>query len=770
MMHSMSEPSDVRGRSAFYRLGGFCYRRRKLVIALWVVSFALLLPQVAALGDRMSSGGFEVRDSQSDLVTKTLENDFTGQFQFSDLLVMTSEDIPAQNRKFRAVFKDVRAALLGAPGVGAVSNPYQSPQQSISPDGHTLTARVGLTDNQDRALEHSPEVEKAVEEAAAGSGVRALVTGAAPFYRAFSETAQHDLESAERVGLPLSLIILVVAFGSLVAAGMPLIMAALGLAVAFGLISILAEMTTVSIFTQNIASMIGLGVGIDFSLFIITRFRERLHAGSATETALAETLATSGKAVFVSGVTTAVALAGTLLVNMPAFRSMGMGAMLAVAVAAAAALTLLPALLGVIRHRVDSIRTRRRKDEEVSGMWHRWAVFVMRRPWPAMIVGTLIIVALTAPALDLRLASSGFSILPEDAPPRVAAEVAADAFGEGQVAPARILVRHDDDVTGDGFEDVYNLAGAIAADPEVVRVDSIATLVPGAPIEVAQAAASSPEAAPLLKSLVGDGGNATILSAVTREGAQGAATGDFVERMRARLPELVGDRGTVLVGGDPGLEVDITNELSSKLPYVVALVLVLSFFVLLLFLRSLLLPIKAIFLNLASVTAAYGLLVLVFQKGYGASLMGFESTGAIDPFIPLFLFCILFGLSMDYEVFLLSRIKEEYARTKDNTAAVGWGLEHTARIITSAAAIMITVFGAFAATTLVPIKAMGFGLAVAVFVDATLIRVVLVPATMRLMGDLNWWLPAWLDRILPQVSIEDSPEPALGPAEAAAAP
>jgi putative drug exporter of the RND superfamily len=170
------------------------------------------------------------------------------------------------------------------------------------------------------------------------------------------------------------------------------------------------------------------------------------------------------------------------------------------------------------------------------------------------------------------------------------------------------------------------------------------------------------------------------------------------------------------------------------------------------------------------VTAAYGMLVLVFQKGYGASLMGFESTGAIDPFIPLFLFCILFGLSMDYEVFLLSRIKEEYARTKDNTAAVGWGLEHTARIITSAAAIMITVFGAFAATTLVPIKAMGFGLAVAVFVDATLIRVVLVPATMRLMGDLNWWLPAWLDRILPQVSIEDSPEPALGPAEAAAAP
>ncbi|MGI8775381.1 MAG: MMPL family transporter [Actinomycetota bacterium] len=754
----MSRPSPSANPSLLYRVGLFCHRRRGWIVLAWMAAFVLLLPQIMALGGRMSSGGFEVPGSQSDGVTRIVEEEFTGQFQFSDLLVLTSDELPADHAEFQAVFEDVRTALLDAPGVGAVSDPYASPQQSISPDGRTISARVGLTDDQDQALDHSEELEAAVAAAAEGTRVEAYITGAAPFYRAFQETAQHDLESAERIGLPISLVILIVAFGSLVAAGMPLIMAGLGLAVAFGLISLLADVTVVSVFTQNIASMIGLGVGIDFSLFIITRFRERLKAGSAIDVALGESLATSGKAVFVSGVTTVVALSGTLLVNMTAFRSMGMGAMLAVGVAVAAALTLLPALLAMIGVRVNALRTWR-TERASSGMWHRWATFVMRRPWPAMIIGVLIIAVLTAPALELRMASSGFNILPEDSQPRVAAEVAAEAFGEGQVAPAQILIRHDEPVTEGGFADVYEVARVLAADPEVIRVDSIATLVPDATIETAQGAASMAESAPFIESIVGRDGRTTILSAVTRHGAQGVSTGDFVGRMRKQLPETLGERGTVLVGGDPGLEVDITNELSSKLPYVVGLVLVLSFFVLLLFLRSLLLPIKAIFLNLASVTAAYGVLVLVFQKGYGASLLGFEAeTGAIDPFIPLFLFCILFGLSMDYEVFLLSRIKEEYTRSRDNTSAVGWGLEHTARIITSAALIMITVFGAFAFTTLIPIKAMGFGLAVAVFVDASLIRVVLVPATMRLMGDWNWWLPEWMDRILPTVSIEESLE------------
>jgi RND superfamily putative drug exporter len=238
----------------------------------------------------------------------------------------------------------------------------------------------------------------------------------------------------------------------------------------------------------------------------------------------------------------------------------------------------------------------------------------------------------------------------------------------------------------------------------------------------------------------------------------------LVRTLRDDLPGLAHD-AVVLVGGDPALDADINNELSSKLPYIIGLVLLLSFFILLVFLRSLLLPLKAVLLNLGSVGAAYGMLVLVFQKGFGEGLLGFEAQGHIDPFLPVFLFCILFGLSMDYEVFMLSRIREEYQRSHDNTEAVGWGLERTAGIITSAAAIMVTVFGGFAAATLIPIKAMGFGLAVAVFLDATLIRAVMVPASMRLMGDWNWWLPGWLDRILPNVSLEEAPPLSPVPSE-----
>jgi RND superfamily putative drug exporter len=319
---------------------------------------------------------------------------------------------------------------------------------------------------------------------------------------------------------------------------------------------------------------------------------------------------------------------------------------------------------------------------------------------------------------------------------------------------------------------VAAVSQAAAADPEVLAVASIATLLP--PGVTPEQALQSPEGQQLFGQFVSRDGTKTQIQAVTLHSAQSEAVHELVRRLRERLPEVVGEGSTVLVGGQPGLDVDLTDEMGDKLWPVVGLVLLLSFLVLMLFFRSLLLPLKAILMNLASVLAAYGVLVFVFQDGNFAGLLGFTASGHIEAFLPLFLFTTLFGLSMDYEVFLLARIREEYLRTGDNTEAVGWGLEHTARIITSAAAIMVVVFGAFAFAELVPIKAMGFGLATAVFLDATLIRTVLVPSTMRLMGDWNWWLPKWLDRALPHVAIEGSrtPPPEAGPepvAEAAAA-
>jgi RND superfamily putative drug exporter len=369
-------------------------------------------------------------------------------------------------------------------------------------------------------------------------------------------------------------------------------------------------------------------------------------------------------------------------------------------------------------------------------------------------------VALLAfPAAHLRLGSSGPDILPADAGPRVAAEITAEAFGEGQIAPVQVMVTDPRGLLGEGFEDLRALTETIAEDPEVVRVLSIANLVPGATDEQAQAFVNSPLSSEVVEPLVAREGTRTLLSVVTRHGAQSDESDAFVKRLREKLSGILPSGVTADVGGSPGLNVDINSEMQSNIPSVVTLVLILSFVLLLLFFRSLLLPLKAILMNAASVLAAYGLLVFVFQDGHFEGLLGFQSPGHIESFVPLFLFCILFGLSMDYEVFLLARIREEYLRTGDNTEAVGWGLEHTGRIITSAAAVMVTVFGAFAFASLIPIKTMGFGLAVAVFLDATLIRIVLVPSAMRLMGKWNWWLPGWLDRILPKVSVEGPREP-----------
>jgi RND superfamily putative drug exporter len=734
------------------------------VLAAWLVMFLAAMPLLAKLTGRLSQGGFEVPGSQSDEVRKALETDFGGQFTLTDLLVMNSDRLAADDPEFRGTFEQIRDALAAGPGVAAVSDPYASPERAISSDGHTLTAVVGLSDDQDQALQHADELNEVVAKASTGFPGTALLTGSPVFYASFSETTTHDLERAERIALPISLLILILAFGSLVAAGMPLALALLSLAISFGIISAIAATTTVSIFTQNVASMIGIGVGIDYSLFILNRYREGLRQGVPVPPAIARAMATSGKAVFVSALTVVVALSGTQLVNLAAFRSMGYGAMIAVALACAAALTLLPALLGFVGTKINALSFRRGKVED-SRLWHRWATAIMRRPWPALIGCVLVLGLLAFPTLHLRLGSSGPSILPADAGPRVAAAITAEAFGEGQVAPVQVVVTDPRGVISpERVQTLIDLASAIGADSEVARVDSVLSAVPQGAPPISSAALSellrSAELAPAVDPLVSADGTKTLLSVVTRHGAQTDEAADFVVRLRRQVPSLLQNGATAAVGGDPGLNVDINHEMSSKLFPVVGLVLVLSFLVLLLFLRSVLLPLKAIVMNTASVLAAYGLLVFIFQDGHFEGLLGFESNDIVDSFIPLFLFCILFGLSMDYEVFLLARIREEYLRTGDNTEAVGWGLEHTARIITSAAAVMVTVFGAFAFASLLPIKEIGFGLAAAVFLDATIIRIVLVPATMRLMGKWNWWLPGWLDRLLPRVSLEaEAPGP-----------
>ena len=643
-------------RSRFYRLGAFAYRRRFWVLAAWLIIFFAASMPLQKLNDRLSQGGFEVPGSQSAAVAEAVKTEFRGQYEFSDLLVLRSQTLRATDPQFRAAWTRVKAAFEKAPGIAEVSDPYASPERSISPDGHVVIAIAGLSDDQNQALKNSPKVEKAVTDAAKGTGVEVFLSGDAPFYKAFSDTTIHDLERAEKIALPITLLILVFAFGSIVAAGVPLGLALVSLAISFGLISVIAAHTTVSSFAQNTASMVGIGVGIDYSLFILTRFREQLRSDRAVSQSIGEAMASSGKAVFVSALTVVVALAGTQLVNVAAFKSMGFSAMIAVALAGASALTLLPAILGMLGKRVNKWAIKRKRTTE-GAVWHRWAMIVMRRPWVFLGASLLIVGLLAAPVLSLKMGSSGPGILPEDAKPRVAIEIISDSFGEGVGAPAQILVETPRGVLGAGFTDVYRVAEALKSYPEIRAVNSIATLRPGVPREQARAIANSPQVRPFIGRLVSTDGTKTIVEAVTKHGPQSDAVDVLIEQLRRDLPALTPAGGRLLVGGQPGLNTDILNEMSNKLVAVVGLVMLLSFFVLLLFFRSILLPLKAILMNTASVLATYGVLVFVFQQGHGEGLLGFKSDGIIDAFLPLFLFCILFGLSMDYEVFMLARIR-----------------------------------------------------------------------------------------------------------------
>jgi len=486
------------------------------------------------------------------------------------------------------------------------------------------------------------------------------------------------------------------------------------------------------VYVTNTASAIGIGVAIDYALFVVTRYREELRRGRSVAGAVAVSVGTSGRAVALSGATVIVALFGMFIVNVQAFRSMAIGCMTVVAVAVVGALTLMPAVLAVLGRRIDRWRVPflgrdRRQDGE--RFWHRWALSIMRRPWVYLIASLAVLLTLAAPLLSIQLGQSGSAILPPGESPRVASEQMAQAFGPGVAGPLEIVVRTPGAA---GQAGVARLIGELRADPAVAAVTA-----PG-------------RAAGL-----------TRVSVIAKFPPESKDTEALVRRVRQTYVPAAGLSGSALVGGETAFNLDLENEIAGHLPEVIGVVLLLSFILLMMAFRSLLLPLKAIIMNLLSVAAAYGLMVALFQWGWAEGPLGFQSQGFIDVWVPMFLFSILFGLSMDYEVFLMSRIREEYGRTGSNEQAVARGLESSARTITSAALIMVTVFAAFATSRLVPFKEMGFGLAAAVLIDATIVRTVLVPSAMKLMGDWNWWMPSWLDRWLPRIALETQSEPVV---------
>ncbi|MGH2556582.1 MAG: MMPL family transporter, partial [Actinomycetota bacterium] len=544
---------------------------------------------------------------------------------------------------------------------------------------------------------------------------------------------------AESVGFLAAVVILLITFGSVLAMFLPLVTAGIGIGIGLSLILLFANFINVPNFTPQVASMIGIGVGIDYSLFIVTRYRQHLHEGMDPERAIALAMTTSGRAVVFAGIIVVISFLGILLMGFPFVEGIAVGGAAAVAVTMLAAITLLPALIGFVGRNIDRLHIPRLRKIETTGrqsFWFRWSRVIQRRPWTTGLVGLAVLLTLTIPLFSIRLGLADAGNDPEHLTTRRAYDLLSKGFGPG-------------------FNGPLILATELAGPQDLQALSS-----------VAQAVESTPGVAFVSPPIPNDQTTPTaaIVTVYPTTSPQSVETEDLVRRLRNDvIPRATGGGGPdVLVGGFTAAGVDFTILSGQRLPLLIGAVIAVSFLLLLVVFRSIVVPIKAAIMNLLSIGAAYGVIVAVFQWGWLGGLVGIGKPGPFEAWAPMMLFTILFGLSMDYEIFLLSRIREEYVRTRDNNLSVANGVATTGRVITAAAAIMIAVFLSFVlGFDIRQIKLVGLGLAVAVLVDATIVRMVLVPATMELLGNANWWLPRWLARVVPKIKVEREAEPVV---------
>lgn len=755
-------------RSIFSRLGGSCARYHWLVLACWVVVLAgagYLIPNFLGY---LTGPSLKVYGSGSAREYSLVQSSFVHPFSEEDTIVFDSQSLTVHEHAYQQVIQNTVSALSRQPRVAGVLSPLAPLSHGqVSADGHAAIAIAGVSGSQRQLEAFVPQLTK-VAESNSTKEVRIYVTGTSPLIHALAHQQSTDLVRAERFGLPIAALILILAFGTLVAAGVPLLLAIAGIALAWGVLGAVSFGITFDLFVENITTMIGLGVGIDYSLLIATRFREELKAGDQPINAAAAAISSAGKAVFCSGTAVILSLATLFLVDAQIFHDLAIGAVITVAVAMLAAVTLLPALLGLLGKRINrlAIPLLPSKVERLGsdqGFWAGWAHQVMRFSLPCAVLSVAVLLAIAYPLLGIKLgldtgassignlsAGKGLAVLGKDFTPGIAAPIQVTVESQGKP------------LTLQDFQAVARLSSAIQGDRDAVQVESLPTVLEGIiasknPAAIAAAAAHPQVAETLLHYLLNyqHGGNVTIVGVIPRGSPTAGATQRLVRRIRSRFaPKAVQGTGLkVLVGGLPAQVVDISDETEGKLPIVVALIVVITFVFLATVFRSIFLPFKAVVMNILSIAAAFGALVFVFQEGHGATVFSFQTPHNIQLYLPLLTFAILFGLSMDYEIFLVGRMREEWERTKDNQQSVRRGLQYTARVIASAAAIEVAVFGSFVFSNTIEIKELGFSLAIAIFLDATVVRLLLVPSLMRLAGRWNWSFPHWLDRLLPVIKL-----------------
>ncbi len=696
----------------FERLGCRMCLHRRLVIAVWVVVVALAAPLALTLSGSLSGAGWEAQGSIATEVRDELRRDFAS-LGAEAAMVVYRQDTPLSEDP--SGLQKLVADLQGAPGATAVVDPTQMPPEAglFSPDGHTALVPVDLHAEVDA---DRPESARQLMDYVGGltvtDGARVEVTGEWPVWADFNQANEEALHKAELLsGLP-SVVLLVLAFGTAIAAGLPLALALGGIAVGFAALHLIGQLTPMSVWSMNFSMMIGLAVGIDYSLFIVSRYREERADGQNASDALGATLATAGKAVFLSALTVVISLAAIFLVPVMVFRSMALGMILSVVAVAAASLTLLPALLAALGDRVLVHKGHEDPDTHAEGRWSRITNAVVSKPKLSLGIGLAILVGFAAPALGMRLGMPGGEVVDAGRTSRDGYDMVSESFGPGAAAPVYVTVP--------------------AAEAQTV-VD-VAMGVDG----VVDARVVAPPA---------DSGN-VVVRVIGNTDVAKAATMDRVGELRDRIGEAVPD---AKVGGPAAGNYDLTEVLTSRAPLAIGLILLVAFALLLLVFRSVVVAIASVVMTLLTVGASFGFATVVFQHGIGAGLLGIDSQGFIDAWAPLFFFAILFGIAMDYQLFLLAAIRERYESGGDTTAAVRDGVAITGRPITNAALIMVVVFVAFGVTGPIPPTELGITLAVAVALFATVVRILVVPATMALLGDRNWYLPKALER-LPVIS------------------
>ncbi|HET6817973.1 MAG TPA: MMPL family transporter [Mycobacteriales bacterium] len=721
-----------------HRLGSLCAAHPLVVVAAWLVVVTTVVTLAATVGGRLSQGGQTIPGTEVDAADARLAAHFPSAADTTAVVVLHGAD----RGTVAAAAREVSAGIRRLPRV----IPSSVRRSAVSADGRTvlLAVRYGAA----RFTLHPADLRRLEAVARSAPRVEGLVSG-----DLFYQLNVPSNSLAEKVGIGLAVVVLLMAFGSVIAALMPVATAALGIVTGLALVHLLANWYAVNDSAPALATMLGLGAGIDYALFIVTRHREGMRAGLAPAQAAAAAMSSAGTSVVWAGVTVVAAICGLAFGGIPVVTSLGLASAVVVATSVLSSLTMLPALLSLTDQHIDALHIPlpHLRHERVGGLqggpaaesqwsWGRWARTIERRPVRYVLGCTVLLVLLALPVSGMRLGMPDSSSAPAGSNAKRAFTLISNAFGPGVDAPLQLVVELP---PGGGAGLGSALARAVSADRDVASIG------------------------PLVSS---SDGTTAVMTVTPKSGPQSNATAELVPRLRAHvLPPIERSTGArVLVTGLPAGRYDVGQRVLARLPIFVGAVLALSFLLLMLVFRSVLVPLKAVLLNVLSIAAALGVVVAVFTWGWLRQLVGVSETVPVVDVVPMIMFAIVFGLSMDYEVFLLSRVREEWVAEGDARGSVVRGLTSTARVISAAAAIMVSVFLAFTLSHDVIVKMVGLGLAVAVFLDATVIRLALVPATMSLLGELNWWLPRWLDRVLPHVDVEGAvpvtpTEPVPGP-------